>query len=87
LTPWLAALLVKPTFRRRGIGEQLIAAVAVKALQLGFTKIYVGTGKGSGTPESSLLNRGWTFVEKGSSFVSEISILHKALRQGASCSL
>lgn len=79
LTPWLAALLVAPEFRRRGVGEQLIAAIEKEASQLGFKRIYVGTGEGSGTPESLLRNRGWEFVEKGPYFVSEVSIFQKAL--------
>ena len=78
LTPWLAALFVAPEFRRRGIGEQLIAEIENKAEQLGFKYIYVGIGEGSGTPESSLRNRGWEFVEKGPYFVSEVSIFQKA---------
>lgn len=79
LTPWLAALLVTPTFRRRGIANQLIAAVEEKARQLRFNSIYIGTGEGSGTPESSLRNRGWEFVEKVPYFVSEVSIFKKEL--------
>ena len=79
LTPWLAALLVAPGFRRRGVGERLIAAIEEKAKQLGFHCIYVGTGEGSGTPESSLRKRGWEFVEKSPYFVSEVSIFQKAL--------
>jgi predicted N-acetyltransferase YhbS len=79
LTPWLAALLVAPRFRRRGIGERLIAAIEEKAKQLGFHGLYVGTGEGSGTPESSIRKRGWAFVEKKPYFVSEVSIFQKAL--------
>jgi GNAT superfamily N-acetyltransferase len=79
LTPWLAALLVAPAFRRRGIGEQLIAAIEEKAGQLGYKLIYVGTGEGSGTPESSLRKRGWEFVEKQPYFVSDVLIFQKTL--------
>lgn len=79
LTPWLAALLVTPGFRRRGVGERLIAAIEKKAKQLGFRCLYVGTGEGSGTPESSLRKRGWEFVEKKPYFVSEVSIFQKTL--------
>lgn len=79
LTPWLAALLVGQEFRRRGVAERLIASVEKKAKQLGFECIYVGTGEGSGTPESALRKGGWEFVEKSPSFVSEISIFQKAL--------
>ncbi|MFX0202147.1 MAG: GNAT family N-acetyltransferase, partial [Candidatus Hodarchaeota archaeon] len=42
LTPWLAALLVAPKFRRLGVGERLIAAIEEKAKQLGFHCLYVG---------------------------------------------
>lgn len=79
LAPWLAALLVGARFRRRGVGEQLIAAVEETARQLGFTCIYVGTGERAGTPETALRKRGWEFVEKGPYFVSEASIFRKAL--------
>jgi GNAT superfamily N-acetyltransferase len=79
LTPWLAALLVLPEFRRRGVAERLIAAVEEKAKQLGFRHIYVGTSEGSGTPESALRKRGWKFIERSPNTLSEISILQKAL--------
>ncbi|MFG0333235.1 MAG: GNAT family N-acetyltransferase [Maioricimonas sp. JB049] len=79
LTPWLAALLVAPEFRRRGIAGQLIAAVEQTARQLGFEQLYVGTGEGSGTAESTIRRRGWEFVEKGPYFVSEVSIYVKRL--------
>ena len=79
LTPWLAALFVRPEFRRRGIAERLITAIENKAQELGFHSIYVGTGEGSGTPESSLRKRGWEFIEKEPYFVSEVSIFRKAL--------
>ncbi len=79
LSPWLAALLVLPEFRRHGIAERLIAAIEVKAQELGFQSIFVGTGEGSGTPESALRKRGWEFVEKGPYFVSDVSIFQKML--------
>ena len=79
LTPWLAGLLVGARFRRRGVAEQLIAAVEETARRLGFSCIYVGTGERSGTPETALRKRGWEFVERGPYFVSEVSIFAKAL--------
>ncbi len=79
LTPWLAALLVAPEYRRRGVGKQLIAAIEKKARQFGFDCLYVGTGKGSGTPESLLRVGGWELVEKSLYFVSEVSIFRKSL--------
>ena len=79
LKPWLAALLVVPEFRRHGVGERLVAAIEKKAGQLGYQHIYVGTGKGAGTPESLLKKRGWSFVEKSPYYVSAVSIFKKAL--------
>lgn len=79
LTPWLAALLVEKRFRRRGVAERLIAAVEERARRLGFSSIYVGTGEGSGTPESALRKRGWEFVEKGPYLVADVLIFRKAL--------
>ncbi len=79
LTPWLSALLVAPAFRRRGIGEQLIAAIAGKASQLRFRCIYVGTGEGSGTPESLLRRQDWEFVKKGPFSATEVYINQKVL--------
>jgi GNAT superfamily N-acetyltransferase len=71
--------LVGAGFRRRGIGEQLIAGIEETARRLGFSCIYVGTGEGSGTPETALRKRGWEFVEKDPYFVSEVSVFKKEL--------
>ena len=79
LRPWLAALLVLPEFRRQGIGQRLVAAIERKAGQLGYPVIYVGTGKGSGTPESLLRKRGWVFMAKSPYDVATVSIFKKAL--------
>lgn len=79
LTPWLGALLVKPEYRRRGIAELLIKEIENKAKDFGFHIIYVGTGKGSGTPQSALLKRGWEFVEKSSYYISEVQIFKKQI--------
>ena len=79
LTPWLAALLVLPSFRRRGVAERLIAAVEEKARELGFGHIYVGTGEGSGTPESALRKRDWEFIEKTPYLVADVVLSRKVL--------
>lgn len=79
LTPWLAALLVGPEYRRRGVAERLIAAVEDLAGRRGFGTLYVGTGRGSGTPESALVKRGWEVVDKAPYFVSDVTIMKKAL--------
>lgn len=85
LTPWLAALLVSPRFRGRGIGARLVAAVEELASRLGFECIYAGTeaasdgGQDDSPLESLLVRRDWTFLERGPYFVSDVSIYRKTL--------
>lgn len=79
LTPWLAALLVLPEYRRRGVAERLITAVEEKAAELGFNCLYVGTGTGPGTPESALRKRDWEIVDKGSCRGSDVLVYKKTL--------
>jgi len=75
LSPWLAALLVAPELRGRGIGDRLTAAVEELGAELGFEWIYSGTD----TAESLLIRRGWEFLERGPYFVSDVSIYRKRL--------
>jgi N-acetylglutamate synthase-like GNAT family acetyltransferase len=43
LTPWLGGVLVRPQFRRRGIGEALCAAVEEQARSRGIETLYLFT--------------------------------------------
>jgi N-acetylglutamate synthase-like GNAT family acetyltransferase len=43
LTPWLGGVLVRPEFRRRGIGAALCRAVELKAAELGVNDLYLFT--------------------------------------------
>jgi predicted N-acetyltransferase YhbS len=43
LTPWLAALVVLPEHRGRGVGSALVRALAAHAGRLGFREVYLGT--------------------------------------------
>ncbi len=79
LHPWLAALLVAPEYRKKGIGEQLIISVEALAKELEFKEIYVGTGEESGMSEATLINRGWVFLDKSEYYVSEAHIYKKSL--------
>lgn len=40
--PWLAALLVAPEYRRRGIGARLVKAIIAEARRLGFQEVFLG---------------------------------------------
>lgn len=53
--PWLAAFLVGPDFRGRGIGTALVAGIEDEARRLGLDAIYVSAG----AAESMLQRRGW----------------------------
>lgn len=43
LTPWLAALYVKPEFRNQGAGAYLVRELLNKARELKIEKVYLGT--------------------------------------------
>jgi len=43
LTPWLAALVVRPEYRGRGIGSALVRRCCDEARRLGHRELYLGT--------------------------------------------
>lgn len=43
LFPWLAALIVAPEFRRRGIGSLLVRCLLREAGRLGYDQLFLGT--------------------------------------------
>jgi len=43
LHPWLAALVVVPEYRHRGIGSALVGELLRHAARLGFTELFLGT--------------------------------------------
>ncbi len=80
LSPWLAALLVAPEHRGRGVARTLVAAIESLARDLGFDAIYAGAGEADpGTSGSLLAARGWDLVDRGPYFASEVSVYRKVL--------
>ena len=79
LSPWVAALLVNPKYRRQGIAEILIRHIEQLASKLEFRHLYIGTGKGSGTPESAIRNLGWQYLDSQQYFVSQVHVFRKSL--------
>lgn len=64
LNPWLSSLLVVPRFRNRGIGQELVRAVMVRAGQLGFDRLYLFLGrKRRGRLERYYTKRGWEVID------------------------
>ena len=75
LTPWVAALLVIPSYRGRGVGTALINQTERLAQSLGFSKIYFGGRR----TENTLVANGWNVVEDIDYLVGEGSIYVKTL--------
>ena len=81
LTPWLAALIVDPAFRRRGVGRRLIAAVEGLARRFDYDIIHAATGTKRKAPASLLRARGWVLTETVPHFVFPLSIFRKGLHR------
>lgn len=75
LSPWAAAGLVAPPYRRKGIGAQLLVAVEGIAKRLGYSFIYSGTS----TANSLLERSNWCFMERLPYNGENISIYKKVL--------
>jgi GNAT superfamily N-acetyltransferase len=78
LGPWVAAGLVAPPFRRRGIGFRLISTLEDVARRLGYSTIYAGTSTATGLLE----RRGWQFMERIRHGGEDVSIYQKGLGPG-----
>jgi N-acetylglutamate synthase-like GNAT family acetyltransferase len=59
-TPWIGSVVVEPLYRKRGIGGLLLEARKQKALELGYTKLYLLTFDTS--LPSWYAQRGWKIV-------------------------
>jgi GNAT superfamily N-acetyltransferase len=73
LSPWVAALLVEPRFRNKGVGTRVVAKIEKVAKELGLNKLYAGTSSAVGVLERN----GWTFKERVPYFVDDVSIYEK----------
>jgi len=59
---WLSTVYVHPSFRRRGIGEQLVQAAAAQAVRLGLPALYLYTRRPNNVAWYTRL--GWTILER-----------------------
>ncbi|MCG8557895.1 MAG: GNAT family N-acetyltransferase [Proteobacteria bacterium] len=70
LTPWGAAFLVAPTYRRQGIGTMLVAALEKEARRLGFSQLYMSTDAATRIVE----RRGWRAFDTTESLRGTITV-------------
>jgi GNAT superfamily N-acetyltransferase len=70
LTPWVAALLVAPGWRRRGIGSMLIAAAEDEARRLGYQRLYIATDSAAKLVE----RRGWNTFDTVQSLLGPVML-------------
>ena len=68
--PWISALLVPQSHRKKGIGEALINALELEAKRMGFTEIYSATDSAN----TLLLNRGWQALRQVESLRGEATV-------------
>ncbi len=73
LSPWLAALLVTPSQRGKGIASTLIAAIEKEARRLGFGILYSDTDSNS----TLLHRRGWQSLDAGIETLREPATLYR----------
>lgn len=73
--PWLAALVVSPTSRRRGVGTAIMGALIEKARQLGFQSVYISTD----ASDHLLKNQNWRHLRDTSSMRGSISVFRHDL--------
>lgn len=75
LGPWAAAGLVRPLYRGRGIGTELIRALEGIARNLGYARIYCGTNTAKGLLE----RQGWQLMDQVKYNGEDVSIYQKVL--------
>lgn len=70
--PWLAAFLVAPAERRKGVGSALVAVLEEEARRLGFKTIYTSTDAAEGL----LTRREWRPIGSTLSLRGEVTIMY-----------
>lgn len=78
LSPWLAAVYVKPERRKSGIASLLISRVEEEAMSLCVTTLYLFTEH----QEKFYARRGWNLIEHVDHFGTPVSVMNKQLYTG-----
>ena len=75
LSPWLAAVYVKPVYRRMGIANRLIARVEAEAAPLNVPRLYLYTP----SEEAFYARRGWQTLEQTEYRNTRVTIMNKVI--------
>jgi GNAT superfamily N-acetyltransferase len=75
LSPWLATVLVAPSYRRQGIGSALTVRVTDEARSLGFDTLYLFTFD----QERFYSRLGWTLLDRGEYRGAPVTIMVRHL--------
>lgn len=75
LTPWLAGVLVLPTFRGRGFGSALVTAIEQHAAALGVETLYLYTDSAQGLYEKLA----WEEIDREPYKGREVVIMYKRM--------
>lgn len=77
LTPWLAALVVAPEHRRKGVATALVASIEREAWGLGFDAIHAAM---DAARSGVLKHPGWQAVDTAPTLTGDVTIYRRALR-------
>ena len=75
LTPWVGALLVEPSHRRKGVGSALVGAAEEEARRLGFATLHMSTD----SAQSIVERRGWRAFDTAESLHGPVTVYDVAL--------
>ena len=75
LMPWAGAAFVRPSLRRRGIGQALLLALEAEARSLGYSRLYCATA----TAVPLLQRCGWQVLDRVLHEDHEVIVFEKLL--------
>lgn len=71
LTPWLAGVFVDPTFRKNGVGSELVKTIITEAEIIGIKKFYLWTAN----KKNYYAKLGWQFFDQTKYLNKNVTIM------------